>query len=115
MSEGDNEQPSGDQRRSDTLRYAGAAISAALAAMLFYGIHRTHAAVTADYVDPRTVVESTRIEYFWRLQVGAFIASVVGMGYLMVAKGREHVLFRIVAKAALPATVFCTALSSIWP
>ena len=92
-------------------RLAGAVLAAALAACVIYAVDRTVAAVRSP-IDPRTVVATVRIEYFWRAGVSAFVGSLVGAGWFAWARpGWAAALGR----AVLPVAAACATLSALWP
>jgi hypothetical protein len=96
---------------ADRERLAAACLAAALAACLFYAVDRSIAAIR-NPIDPRMIVATVRIEYFWRVGLSAFVASLVGIGWFTRAPAGWT---RHLARGIWPVAVFCGALAFIFP
>jgi len=96
------------------LRWAGGALCGALVACLVYAGDRTAAAILAP-VDPRVVVESARIDYFWRAGMSAFVGSLALLLFVQLTRGHEATALRWVTHAAPVVVGISVLLSVVWP
>ncbi len=97
------------------LARAGAALVAAQVGCLTYAVDRTLAAVRYGPIDPLAIVATTRIEYFWRAGLAAFVASLVWWGWPTLVRGREAIALRWAQRSLLPVTALCALLAVGWP
>jgi hypothetical protein len=103
------------ERHSTHLARAGAALAAAQAACLTYALDRTAAALRTGPIDPLAVVATVRIDYFWRLLLSAFVASLVFFAWATLVRGHEDAALRWAQRALVPVVVLCAALAVAWP
>lgn len=100
------------------VRLAGAIWIAALAGCVFYGVDRTRAAWAMGDVDPTAIIATVRVEYFWRVGLSAFIASVAGIGgwwWLGRSAEAPETALRWLGRLTLPIVGVCALLSVLWP
>lgn len=100
---------------SGSLARVIAAIWAAAAAIAFYAIDRTRAAISSGPFDPDAMPSSLRIEYFWRMMLAGFIASVVFYAVAAVARraGARGLGWSIWGATAI--TAIASVLSVLFP
>lgn len=96
-------------------RWAGAAIASALASIAFYGLDRTRAYLVHGPPNPLGMTASHRIEYFWRIGMAVFVASVVLLLWRLLVNGREEAALRWTLRAILPVILVCSVLSVLFP
>jgi len=96
-------------------RACAAVLAAALVACLFYAIDRSRAAIVHGPPDPLSITASTRIEYFWRMGIGAFLAASVGLGLWLYPPRDPQAWTLRLTRAAVPIAILCTIASFIWP
>ncbi len=99
----------------DRLRLGVAVLAGALAACLFYALDRTFAAVTGPPLDPRAIVTTTRVDYFWRAGLSAFVATLVGSGAWALGPKRAAHGLPWLRRAAPWVVAACASLSMNWP
>jgi uncharacterized BrkB/YihY/UPF0761 family membrane protein len=92
-----------------------AALCAAAAAIVFYAVDRTRASIANGPFDPDGITGAMRIEYFWRMMLAGFIASVVFYAVLHVSRrvGERGLRWAIVG--ATLSTAVASALSVLFP
>lgn len=102
-------------RRAWGRRVACAALAALAVGCLFYGIDRTRAALTEPAFDPLLIIESARIDYFWRAGISFFLAVTAFLGVLQWkgagAPERPPQFFR----GAMVAVAVASVLSAVFP
>ena len=96
-------------------RWSASALAWALFASLYYAIDRSRAAIVSGEVDPLAIVSTTRIDYFWRIQLSLFVGSVIAAAVFAFAAGRETKVLRGLTTATIPIGVFCCVLAVVWP
>ena len=98
------------------IQLAVGALTGALGGCLFYAIDRTRAAIAMGAVDPTAIVATVRVEYFWRLGLSAFVASVAAIGgWWLASRLDPSKALQATTRALIPVTLLCAALSVIWP
>lgn len=95
-------------------RVVGAWLTAALVAMLYYGLDRTRAAIGGEVYDPYTIISVLRVDYFWRVGISLFLGSLAAGIWWMSIRNPQQALGHLAR--ALPFVVaLVTLLSAIWP
>lgn len=92
-----------------------AGVWAASAAIAFYAIDRTRAAIAHGPFDPDAMPSSLRIEYFWRMMMAGFIASVVFYVAAAVARSSGERGIQLSVRVAAAVTVAASVLSVLFP
>lgn len=106
------------QASDDDLRWwraCAAIMAAALVACLFYAIDRSRAAIVHGPPDPLSITASTRIEFFWRIGLSAFLSTSVALGLWLYPPKDPQKLTLAMTRAAVPLTIACAIASFIWP
>ncbi|TVQ97885.1 MAG: hypothetical protein EA398_14095 [Deltaproteobacteria bacterium] len=96
-------------------RIAVAVLGAATVGCLFYGVDRTRAALTEDPYDPLLILESARIDYFWRIGISGFLAVTVFLALLQWRGAAEPERLGQAYRVALVALALSTFLSAVFP
>ncbi len=96
------------------LRHAGAALAGAMAGCLYYAIDRSQAVIRHGPPDPLSMTASHRIDYFWRVGIAAFLATVVYGAYAQFVRDAGGSFDRVM-RALVPVIVICSVASMIWP
>lgn len=92
-----------------------AGLCAATSAILFYAVDRTRASIAKGPFDPDAITGAMRIEYFWRMMLAGFIASVVFYAVFHVARRFGASGLRWAIAGATASTVVASALSVFYP
>lgn len=96
------------------LRHAGAALAGAMAGCLYYAIDRSQAVLRHGPPDPLSMTASHRIDYFWRVGIAAFLATVVYGAYVQFVRDAGGGFDRVM-RALVPVVVVCSIASMLWP
>lgn len=95
---------------------ATSTLIAAWVGILFYALDRTYAAVTSPIYDPLSVVASVRIDYFWRMATGGFLAVSAGFAhYLLLPTASSPTRLSWALKAGPPVVILATVLGVLFP
>ena len=97
------------------LRWAAASLVGALTACVVYAADRTWAALFEPPIDPRTIVATARIDYFWRVGLALFVGSVALLLVVQLAREREARVLAWATRAAPLVVALCALLSAAWP
>lgn len=92
-----------------------ATLVATCVSCLFYGLDRTRAALSEPGFDPLMIVESARIDYFWRIGIAAFLAVTAFFAVLQWARAAEPRWQRPLWRFTLAAVGLSTLLSAVFP
>ena len=95
-------------------RIAGAVLFGALIAVAYYGIDRTQAAMQGAVYDPYSIIATLRVDYFWRVGISVFLATLGGGVWWMVVRKPEAGL-RLLVRGTLATAAVMTVLSAVWP
>jgi hypothetical protein len=96
-------------------RACATVLAAALVACIFYAVDRSRAAIVHGPPDPLSITASTRIEYFWRIGLGAFLGGSTALGVWLYPPGDPKALTLSLARWTVPVTIGCAIASFIWP
>lgn len=94
---------------------AGAIVAAALASIVFYATDRSIAVILHGPPDPLSGFASARIDYFWRIGIAFFIATLVYPGWLALMKHRAQAGWAVMQRSVVPVVVLACIASAIWP
>lgn len=84
----------------DRLKVATAGLCGALVACLVYAGDRTWAALTVPG-DPRNIVATVHVDYFWRVAMAAFVGSLAALVFAYAVRDVERARGRLVKAAPL--------------
>ncbi len=92
------------------LRWCSALWFAVLCACLVYALDRSRAALFDPVEDPRLVIQTTRVPFFWRVYLALFLGSALGLAW-----GRIIPNTRLVSGVGLlgRCTPWCIALCAL--
>lgn len=97
-------------------RRASASVAAALVGTLFYAVDRTRAFLQHGPPNPLQNHNPTgRIEYFWRVGLSAFAASVVFLLVMNLLRSRERETFQMLSRAMVPVVIVASILAVAFP
>lgn len=99
----------------DALRVVGAAIAAALVAILYYAIDRSRAFIVHGPPDPLSPFSSQRIDYFWRVAIAFFLGSIAWAGWSALIRERAERGFVLLTRAVVPVVALAVLLSLLFP
>ena len=97
------------------LRWATASLVGALVACLVYAADRTWVALFEPPIDPRALVATARVDYFWRVGLALFVGSIALLLVVQLARGREARVLTWATRAAPIFVAACALLSAAWP
>jgi hypothetical protein len=92
-----------------------AALVAGCFSTLYYGIDRTLAFLRHGAPNPLGTLASPRIDYFWRIAIAAFIASLLFMAVqtLWKSAGQREIVW--LTRTLVVSTLFCSVLAFLFP
>lgn len=97
------------------LRWATASLAGALTACAVYAADRTLAALREPPVDPRAIIATARVDYFWRVGMAAFVGTIAALLVVQVIRGDDVRVLTWVTRAAPFVIAACAVLSAAWP
>lgn len=107
--------PTSARADRDALRVVGAAIAAALVAILYYAIDRSRAFIMHGPPDPLSPFASQRIDYFWRVAIAFFLGSLAWAGWSALIGDRAERGFALLTRAVVPVVALAVLLSLLFP
>lgn len=110
-----NEQPTTNSASTRNLHVVAGALVAGLVSCLYYGIDRTIAFLRHGPPNPLGTMNSPRIDYFWRIALAGFLASLAFMAVSWGARKVEPVVIERLTIALMASLVFCSVLAALFP
>jgi hypothetical protein len=100
---------------SPVTKHVGGALFGALVAIAYYAIDRSRAFIVNGPPDPLSPFASHRIDYFWRIAIAFFLASMAWAAWSSLMGKHADRGYAVLSRALIPVVVVAVLLSLAFP